>query len=58
MRDFINELEKQWAAAGHDLSLQSDKGHSIVWMKQQADRQDPLVWKRVVWGGHKARVHV
>ena len=43
MRDFISALEKAWEKEGHDLSPQSEKGRRILWMKQQADRLDPLV---------------
>jgi hypothetical protein len=43
MRHFIAELEKVWMQQGHDLSPESSKGQRIVWMKQQADRKDPLV---------------
>lgn len=43
MRDFISEVEKLWIAEGCDLSPEAVKGQRVVWMKQQADRQDPLV---------------
>ncbi len=43
MREFIAELEKLWLADGHDLSPEAPKGQRITWMKQQADRLDPLV---------------
>ena len=43
MRDFIAGLKKQWAEAGHDLSPEAPKGQRINWMKQQADRLDPMV---------------
>jgi hypothetical protein len=27
---------------GHDLLLEAQKGQRIIWMKQQADRLDPM----------------
>ena len=42
-REFIATLEKVWAESGHDLNAESEKGKRILWMKQQADRLDPLV---------------
>jgi hypothetical protein len=43
MRDFIAALEKTWQKEGQDLSPESPKGQRIFWMKQQADRVDPLI---------------
>ena len=43
MRDFIAALEKVWAEQGHDLSPEAQKGQRILWMKQQADRLDPML---------------
>jgi hypothetical protein len=43
MREFISALEKLWVQEGHDLSPESQKGQRIIWMKQQADRLDPMV---------------
>jgi hypothetical protein len=43
MRLFIAALEKVWKERGQDLSPESPKTQRIVWMKQQADRLDPLV---------------
>lgn len=43
MRDFIAALEKLWREIGHDLSPEAPKGQRIIWMKQQADRLDPMV---------------
>lgn len=43
MRDFISALRKMWEEQGDDLSPDSEKGRRILWMKQQADRLDPLV---------------
>jgi hypothetical protein len=42
MRDFIAALEKLWTEDGHDLSPEAPKGQRINWMKQQADRLDPM----------------
>lgn len=46
MREFIAETEKTWAAQGHDLSPESAKGQRVAWMKQQADRLDPLIYDK------------
>jgi len=43
MREFISELEKNWAAEGHDLSPEATNGQRLAWMKQQADRLDPFI---------------
>lgn len=43
MRDFIAALEKVWTQQGHDLSPEAQKGQRIIWMKQQADRLDPML---------------
>jgi len=43
MRDFIAALERIWAQEGHDLSPEAAKGQRIIWMKQQADRLDPML---------------
>jgi hypothetical protein len=43
MREFVTALEKVWAEQGHDLSPEAQKGQRILWMRQQADRLDPLV---------------
>jgi hypothetical protein len=43
MRDFIAALEKSWLQEGHDLSPEAQKGQRIIWMKQQADRIDPML---------------
>lgn len=42
-REFISALEKVWEQAGHDLSPHTQKGKQIVWMRQQADRLDPML---------------
>jgi hypothetical protein len=43
MREFIATLEKTWTQQGHDLSPGAQKGQRILWMKEQADRLDPLI---------------
>ena len=43
MREFIVALAERWGKEGHDLSPESANGQRIAWMKQQADRLDPLV---------------
>jgi hypothetical protein len=43
MRDFIAALENCWVSQGRDLSPEAPDGQRIIWMKQQADRLDPLV---------------
>jgi hypothetical protein len=43
MRRFISALEKEWERQGIDLSPESPKGKRIVWMKEQADRLDPMI---------------
>jgi len=43
MRNFIATLERVWAQQGHDLSPDAHKGQRIIWMKQQADRLDPML---------------
>ncbi len=43
MRGFIAALESAWKEEGHDLSPEAPKGQRILWMKQQADRIDPMV---------------
>ncbi len=43
IREFITPLEKVWSSQGQDLSPEAPKGQRILWMKQQADRLDPLV---------------
>jgi hypothetical protein len=43
MREFISALERIWDQAGHDLSPDAKKGQRIAWMRQQADRLDPML---------------
>jgi len=43
MRQFISVIGKTWAGQNIDLSPDSPKGRRILWMKQQADRMDPMI---------------
>lgn len=43
MREFIAALQRLWTEAKIDLSPESPKGQRIIWMKQQADRMDPMI---------------
>jgi len=43
MRRFISALERKWKSEGIDLSPESPKGQRISWMKEQADRLDPMI---------------
>lgn len=43
MRRFIAALELKWKGEGVDLSPESSNGQRIVWMKEQADRLDPMI---------------
>ncbi len=43
IRSFIAALEKVWTEQGHDLSADAPKGQRIIWMRQQADRLDPML---------------
>jgi hypothetical protein len=43
MREFIAELETAWKGENLDLSPDAPKGKRIIWMKQQADRIDPML---------------
>jgi hypothetical protein len=43
MRRFIAALEREWKSQGIDLSPEGEKGHRIIWMKEQADRLDPMI---------------
>ena len=42
-REFISALEKNWQDAGEDVSPDSEHGKRLTWMREQADRLDPLV---------------
>lgn len=42
-REFISALAEVWKADGKDLSSETDQGKKLIWMRQQADRLDPLV---------------
>jgi hypothetical protein len=41
-REFISALAEAWKADGKDLSPETDQGKKLIWMRQQADRLDPL----------------
>jgi hypothetical protein len=43
MRKFIAALEIEWSRQGVDLSPGTPKGKRIIWMKEQADRLDPMI---------------
>jgi len=43
MRTFIAALEREWKRQGIELSPESEKGKRIAWMKEQADRLDPMI---------------
>jgi len=36
-------VKKVWADANHDLSPDAPKGKRIIWMREQADRVDPML---------------
>jgi hypothetical protein len=42
-REFVAALESLWIKEGHDLSPEASQGQRILWMKQQADRLDPMI---------------
>ena len=42
-REFVAALEHSWSVAGKDLSVEADFGKQLAWMRQQADRLDPLI---------------
>lgn len=41
--EFIGALERVWTEQGLDLSPEAEKGKRIRWMKEQADRLDPMI---------------
>lgn len=43
MRRFVTALEKVWRDGGIDVSPDSAKGKRLTWMRQQADRVDPML---------------
>jgi len=43
IREFVTALEAYWVARGEDISQSSSHGQRLNWMRQQADRLDPLV---------------
>lgn len=45
MRAFIEALEIEWRK-GSDLPESSDRAQRLNWMRQQADRIDPLIFKK------------
>ena len=42
-REFTLTLENLWKKQGLDLSGEAPKGQQITWMRQQADRLDPML---------------
>jgi hypothetical protein len=42
-REFIAALQMVWTKAGNDLTPGGEKGKRRLWMKEQADRLDPLI---------------
>ena len=42
-REFILALDESWKARGEDLSDGGERAARLLWMRQQADRLDPLV---------------
>jgi hypothetical protein len=43
IRDFVAALEALWTAKRTDISQSSPHGQRLSWMRQQADRLDPLI---------------
>jgi hypothetical protein len=43
IREFVAELEALWVSRGEDIFSSSSHGQRLNWMRQQADRLDPLV---------------
>jgi hypothetical protein len=43
IREFVVALEALWFSKGEDVSESSPRGQRLNWMRQQADRLDPLV---------------
>ena len=43
IREFVVALEALWSSKGEDVSESSPRGQRPNWMRQQADRLDPLV---------------
>ena len=43
IREFVVALEALWSSKGEDVSESSPHGQRLIWMRQQADRLDPLV---------------
>ncbi|MGB9418553.1 MAG: hypothetical protein WCB58_19730 [Acidobacteriaceae bacterium] len=43
IREFVAALEALWSSKGEDISESSPPSQRLIWMRQQADRLDPLV---------------
>jgi hypothetical protein len=43
IREFAVALETLWSSRGEDVSESSPGGHRLKWIRQWADRLDPLV---------------
>jgi len=43
IREFTLTLENLWKKQAVDLSADAPKGQQIIWMRQQADRLDPIL---------------
>ena len=43
IRDFLAALAALWVSGGEDISPESPRSQRLKWMRQQADRLDPLV---------------
>lgn len=43
IREFTLTLENLWKKQGLDLTADAPKGQQITWMRQQADRLDPML---------------
>jgi hypothetical protein len=43
MREFISILENTWIQEGRSLSADTKDGQRIIWMRQHADRLDPML---------------
>ena len=43
IREFVAALEALWVSGGEDISPSSPHGQRLSWMRQQAERLDPLV---------------
>jgi cell division protein FtsB len=43
IRNFVVALEQVWIKEGHYVSPEAPKGQRLVWMRQQAERLDPMI---------------